>query len=49
MTARYEKNVENEFGLRKYLKKNALMFKYSTSTNQNYCHKNTLKTFLEWL
>ena len=48
MTARYEKKVENEFGLRKYLK-NALMFKYSTFTNQNYCHKNTLKTFLEWL
>ena len=48
MTVRYEKKAENEFGLRNYLK-NGIMFKYSTFTNQNYCHRNALKIFIEWL
>ena len=48
MTVRYEKKAENEFGLRNYLK-NGIMFKYSTFTKQNYCHRNALKTLIEWL
>ena len=48
MTARFEKKRENEFDLRNYLK-NAMMFKYSIFTKQNYCNTNTIKRFLEML
>ena len=48
MTVRYEKKAENQFGLRNYLK-NGIMFKYSTLTNKNYCHRNALKTLIGYL
>ena len=48
MTVRYENKAENEFGLRNYLK-NGIMFKYSTFTKQNHCHRNALKTLIESL